>query len=105
MTTPSTIIGSSVNANTLCLSIGINEITTKSSFSIFPNPTESYFTLQLNSEFTNAQLQIFNTFGALVYEQIITETATFINLPAKAGIYFVKVGGKDKTAVRKLIIQ
>ncbi len=106
VTTPVTTVSSESTSVTLC-SNSINEITKETNvLSIFPNPTTTNtFTLQLPPDFSPATLQIFNTLGALVYEQSITQASTLISLNKPAGIYFVKVDDGDRVVMGKLIIQ
>jgi len=99
------IIGSGGSETTLCTTLGINETTTASVFTLYPNPATSNFTLELSSGFSGANVQIFNALGALVYEQAISQLSTNINLNAPAGIYFVKVSDREKMYTQKLIIE
>ena len=106
--TPATNVSSESTSVTLCTN-GIHEITTKTnSLSIFPNPTttaSTSFTLQLPPDFSPATLQIFNTLGAMVYEQSITQASTLIQLNKTAGIYFVKVNDGNKVFMGKLVVE
>jgi len=97
--------GKGVSVHPVCTTYGISDITGLNSFSIYPNPASGNFTLELNSGFTATNIQIFNTLGALVYEQAISQLSTNINLNAPAGIYFVKVSDSDKMHTQKLIIE
>lgn len=99
------IIGSGGSETDICTTLGINETTTVNVFALYPNPATSNFTLELSSGFTTAKVQIFNTLGAMVYEQAINQSSTLINMNVPAGIYFVKVSGQEKTLSQKLIIQ
>jgi hypothetical protein len=97
--------GKGVSVHPVCTTYGISDITGLNSFSIYPNPASGNFTLELNSGFTATNIQIFNTLGALVYEQAISQLSTNINLNALAGIYFVKVSDREKMHTQKLIIE
>jgi uncharacterized repeat protein (TIGR03803 family) len=84
---------------------GIGEITVNNQLSVFPNPATTDFTIQLNSEFKNSQLEIFNNLGEKILEQVINQQSTKINLKSPAGIYFVKVSDGEKIYTQKLVIQ
>jgi hypothetical protein len=77
-----------------------------STLSIYPNPAKDRFTLQLETEFTNAQLQIFNTLGENIYStQIVNSTSYIVHQDLPSGIYFVKVSEGEKMFTEKLIVQ
>ena len=87
------------------LSIGSNASDKDNFINVYPNPATSNFTIEFSSEFSNANIQIFNALGALVYEQATNQTTTVINMNAPTGIYFVKVSDRDKMVTQKLIIE
>jgi hypothetical protein len=87
------------------LSIASNASGKNSFINVYPNPANSNLTLELSSGFSDANVQIFNALGALVYKQTINEPTTVINMNAPAGIYFVKVSNREKMYTQKLIIE
>lgn len=85
-------------------SIGIHENNDNLEFSLFPNP--SYGDINVNHQLTDAQIQISDINGKLVYNQMTNEKNNKINLRhLDAGVYFVQlVNGNDKYT-KKLIIK
>ena len=73
--------------------------------SLSPNPTEDFFTINLNSELRNAQAEIYNMLGDEVYSTAIISTQQTINEKFPLGIYIVKVTDGEKQFIQKLIVQ
>ena len=68
---------------------------TNLSVSIYPNPFKGEFTVcSLQS---NAQLQIYNSTGKMVFETTVYREQETINLGGASGMYFYKVIGDNKT--------
>jgi hypothetical protein len=87
--------------------IGVEELTTENvEFSVYPNPSNGVFTLNLNSDVNeNVALNIRNVVGQNVITKTITvagQTTETINLTNfSKGIYFLTVGSKTT----KLIVE
>jgi hypothetical protein len=110
---PATITGSGGMVSTLCISVGINEITSDNSFLISPNPSAGYFTISFEEKIKGT-IEISNTLGENVYAENIFNESTkefkLNNIPG--GIYFVKVfvysdstGNGEKHYCRKIIVE
>lgn len=92
------------------LSVDENDIN-KAEVVIYPNPASTHFSLILsNMAENNANVQVLNTMGQLVYNKDFTGNTNFEvkniaidNL--KSGVYFVKVNSGDQTVNQKLIIK
>ncbi len=92
--------------------VGTNEAPTlsKDIFNIFPNPSTGSFTLDLASLSQNAELQVFNTLGSLVFSQSISTQGnkyrSLIDLNhLDKGVYWIKVIQNNREQTRKLILQ
>jgi len=95
-----------------CLSTGVNETATSSSFGLYPNPAAD----AANMTFTvankgNVVIRVFNVTGQMV-DQLANETfaaGTFnmnINLAKyKPGMYMVNMTTVDGTSTQKLIVK
>jgi PKD repeat protein len=70
---------------------------------IFPNPSLGYFYIQ--SEIRNGQIEIYNTLGEKIHQQILTPAHQQIQLNASPGIYFVRVTDVEKVFTQKLVIE
>jgi hypothetical protein len=71
-------------------------------FNLYPNPTETQFTIQLNPSIQLKQVTIYNTLGQLVLESkdVIVNTSTLV-----AGSYVVEVTTSNGKTSKKLIIE
>ncbi len=76
------------------------------SINVFPNPTRSQFTIQIN-EISNAKIEIFDVLGKLVYKQIVNSEKTQINTNNnfKSGLYLIKIDTSNKTHYKKVLIK
>jgi hypothetical protein len=74
---------------------------------IFPNPAHDNFSITFSSEMEirKRNVQIFDFTGRVVYQQIITNQKSVINVVFSSGVYFVKVNDGEKHFVQKLIIE
>ena len=75
--------------------------------SIFPNPTEKYFNVEIQkiNDTDNIYFELYNALGRLLLDKPLTSTSTVINTEQlKPGVYFVKIYIGDKMYVRKLFI-
>ena len=74
-------------------------------FRVFPNPAQDALTFEYfgaKSEYD--YLELFSNNAKLIYQQKIKSGVTEIDLKTvKAGIYFLKLTGANKTALRKII--
>ena len=85
---------------TLCSGL-IKEISNKS-LQIFPNPTKDNVVLVGLKKETS--LKIYNSIGALAYQNIVSSDRTEIDLTSyTTGIYFIKIKSVDTEIVRKII--
>lgn len=83
----------------------INENNSFNQFSIFPNPTQNNFIIELNADIKNVNVEIFNAIGKKIFETTLKSNQQTINKILPSGIYFVKVNDKEKQFVKKLIVQ
>ncbi|WP_452230840.1 T9SS type A sorting domain-containing protein [Lacinutrix sp. MEBiC02404] len=79
-------------------------------FSIFPNPNNGAFTLQLNSASNNdIKVQVYDIRGRSVFNKEYVNTADFnqvINLNnVQSGMYLVKVSDGEKETIKKILIE
>jgi len=83
--------------------ISLNENT----FSIYPNPTNSAFTVSFSdfSKLKKQQLELLTLDGKLIYQTKLLDVETTINPgQIKPGIYLVKVGSEKTSFVKKILI-
>jgi hypothetical protein len=82
--------------------LGLDEINIDP-ISLYPNPTTSTITLNSPSTYINTPFTIYNSLGEKIFTSYIKSTHQTIELPAAAGVYFLKVEGQGNF-VQKLII-
>ena len=74
------------------------------SFSIYPNPTSDYLTIDNKTEATY-DLFLFDIAGNLLYQEPIDKTKNLKVSQYKSGVYFLKITNKNRTVVKKIIIK
>ncbi len=83
-----------------------NETFTNSSYSIYPNPNNGEFTVQLNSnDFIETSLEIFDMLGKKIYNQKLNSNQTTIYTKyIEKGVYLVKLTRGNQTTTSKIVI-
>ena len=95
------------SVSAVSLSVNNDELSLANSVKVYPNPSNSAFTISLNG-FNKADIFINDVLGKLVYKTSTSKESIQINSDNKfkPGIYFISVFGNDKRNVRlKLIIK
>ncbi len=100
-----------VNAHPLLEELEIKSIentleNTGINFSVFPNPNNGNFSVEITGKISPYTVEIFNNSGKLLDYVNSKDEVVYINRPdLSAGIYYVKLTMNKKTAVKKVIIQ
>jgi len=98
----------SVNSNMGDINLGqitlsLNNIH-KANFSIYPNPTEDFFNLELNENNTIQEVTLFSVTGKLIKKIIPKELNTKIDVSyLNRGLYILKVKQEGAISIKKLI--
>jgi hypothetical protein len=88
-----------------CNSLGLNETEDFSKFfSIYPNPTSDYITLDNKTE-ENYDLFLFDITGKLLSQESIYKTKNLNISQYKSGTYVLKITNDNRTLVKKVIIK
>jgi len=103
-----TLVLNGGTVTTICSDEGINEVASKNSISLYPNPTSGTFTLSIRNYelgIRNGELSIFDVLGQVVYTQpIINQESTIINLPQLSnGVYFYQLSNSKETLRGKFV--
>jgi len=89
------------NCNSLSLSETINF---DQHFSIYPNPSSEYLTIQNNTEKT-CSLQLLTILGEIIHQTSLDQTKTISVEHYKSGTYFLRIVTDNDTFVKKVIIE
>ncbi|MDB5284642.1 MAG: Alkaline phosphatase [Bacteroidota bacterium] len=104
--TDSTIQNSYITVN-LCLDDAPLHYNYPNSLEIFPNPTSGRFILEFegSTHFINAEVKIYNAFGAQVFNEVITNSKNEINLKnVPNGIYLLQLNTAESLFERKIVV-
>jgi hypothetical protein len=72
---------------------------------IAPNPADAFITINLNLQLLNAQLEIHDIAGKLVFSQAVTAGSNNINVSAlEKGVYVVSLSGQNFNCATRLVI-
>jgi hypothetical protein len=83
--------------------LGIASFSNSGAFSIYPNPSKGQLTIY-GLQFSLNAVEIFNTLGEKVYNEIFTASQKTINSKLVPGIYFVKISNGNSSYTQKLIM-
>ena len=87
------------------VALGIEE-NTLSNISVYPNPSNGQFIINLGAEFTNVFVEIYNTLGQRVSSSHYTATDKVEqHIATQAGIYFAKINTDEGTSKTIRIIK
>ncbi len=92
---------------TLCTIVGSYEPAGSDLFSVYPNPCNTYFTLQLNTAFAinNTVLNVTDISGRLVHTTGIYNRKSELDITSLTkGIYFITLHNNEGVATRKIEI-
>lgn len=88
------------------IGLNVGEISSKTNFSIYPNPTTGIFTIELEAINPPTTIRIFDVLGQEILQQEIQDTNTQINLNEYSnGTYFIEVNNQEFITVNKLILK
>ena len=74
---------------------------------IFPNPTNGYFTIQFEQPMSGLNVEVFSINGQKIFAETNLEAHNSIQIPldATSGIYFVKIRDGEKVVVKKVVVE
>jgi hypothetical protein len=94
---------------TLCGETSANEVSGfQNDIIIYPNPFHAFATLQISSQFENAQLKIYNSLGLIVRtEKMFRQTShSLYRNELSNGLYFIQlINDKGNVANSKFIVE
>jgi hypothetical protein len=97
-------LGAAVNVTGGVNAVGLMELSTqKFDVEIYPNPSTNYFTI--DGDIKNAQLQVFDITGKLVFEQQHINAHQAIQHNLQTGVYIIKLTQIGKVGYKKLVVE
>jgi hypothetical protein len=104
--TGSGIICSDTSACFAFFMTAINEMDTLQNVSIYPNPAENTFYIDLHKSYMNIDIGLIDHLGTIIYSgHFANESVIPIEMELPAGEYFITVSSDEKTFLKRLIIQ
>ena len=75
------------------------------SISIYPNPSTGEFNISINNpSISNANLEVFDVYGRLVYSKNVSSKMNSINLSEfSSGVYTVKISANSQVSIKRII--
>ena len=83
-------------------SVGFDDEEINANLTIYPNPTQGIFTIQLKGDY---QFAITDARGRLIMSKSVSETSEVDLSEFESGVYFVRVQKDGGSVVRKLILE
>ena len=76
----------------------------KNTLRVYPNPTKEAIKVELGSNYDKVSVRIRNLIGQTVFEQSYRNSkAVQLNIPGKAGMYFIEVRFGEKKSIVKVL--
>ena len=100
-------IGCTIMANVVVGTVGVPDITNLTSFELYPNPANAFFTF--NAEFSNKELgniQIFNSLGERIWARSFDKQQIQLSIETTswdAGVYFMMLETAEGIRVEEII--
>jgi len=83
--------------------LGVDDIESKSSFSIYPNPSSDILNLKLPSNSLGVLVEVFDVTGKNIYKSIAIKPTSINVVNWKTGLYFVKVSSDSYEVTKRFV--
>lgn len=71
---------------------------------VYPNPVSDEKLYILNPNLTSIKIELLDTHGRLIFNRLIKDHSTEIEINSNSGLYFLKLSTKKHTKVEKIIV-
>jgi len=86
--------------------LGITEMITSDDIQIYPNPGNGLFTLTINGTVKNAEIEISNSLGQVIYHSILNSNKESLDISGfSKGVYFMKLSSNEYALFKKIVLQ
>lgn len=87
-----------------CYTIGVDELVTKNSFSVYPNPTSNYLTVNFSNNRSEKYISLYDAQGKMLSKMITYKTSLQLNISIyPKGIYLLEVMEDNQHQTEKII--
>ncbi len=86
-------------------SSAINENFLDKLITISPNPNSGKFIIAQSRLINNLNVEVTDVLGNIIYQNILTEFKTVVNIQTASGIYFVRFSADRNASTRKIVIE
>ncbi len=102
--------GSTLSVDDLAFSGGVTGINvvhkTAGGMSVYPNPARDQLAVEFNNEGANANIQLYDVLGNVVYEEKTQDNKNTIDVSQLSkGNYFLKISSDKNVEVQKIVVQ
>jgi PKD repeat protein len=99
--------GSDIATKSVSISLtSIDDVLNQTWISLYPNPADKQFTVELPAAGTNTLVQLTDLSGKEIFQTTSTEKAITCNTSSlNKGIYLVRVVNEGRTSINKLVIR
>jgi len=86
--------------------VGIDESIAAIGFTIYPNPNNGQFTIELaDMQTPNADVKIVNTRGQVIWKSALVDGILEVNTTIPAGVYFVEIHSENAIDKQRIVVQ
>ena len=93
-----------VNIPGNCYTIGVDELTAENSFSVYPNPTSNYITINFSNNKSEKYISLYDAQGKVMSKTIVNKLSLQIDISTyPKGIYLLEVMEDNQHQTEKII--
>ncbi len=83
---------SQYNLNGPIIPLGIQDDLSEIELNIYPNPASDHITLNLNKEYEQLEISVYNSMGQVVFNRLVQNVSSYtIEMPEHKGLYFLSI--------------
>jgi hypothetical protein len=96
----------SLIVSTACGNVGVNELSSLSSFNIYPNPSSGHFTAEFAPGTNNVHVELINSFGQILFSSNPEVSRVDFDLSSyPAGLYFVRFSDGKASQTKPVVVE
>jgi len=85
--------------------LGIDDFEDNSNFTLYPNPTSSILSIEIQNIISNGTLEIYDMLGKQIFNQTITSNnLSQIDVSSyNSGLYLIKISSENRTETKRFV--